>query len=664
MPCSIARPRFAYRSLLVAALLGTSFRYSPSGTASEAVALLSRRISRSTIPREQPDRLVLGPGTTALTETLRIGPEHSGTPGSPTIIEGRPGGGSRLTGSVRLLGWVRQPGPPGLWSLEPETAALGNRGTRQLFVDGVRWRRARTPDSGFLRANGRLRGANPVELPFHAGDARASWKSSGAELVALMKWTDLHVPVLAVDEAAGVIRFPGSKLPDWMDEPDARYWIENTADALNQPGEWRWDPAEGRFWLRGTADFDPNRANVTAARLTTLVRIEGTAANPVHDVALRNLVFSESDYEMPGSGRISPQAAVEVEGALSAVYAHRISVEQSTFSNLGGYGLGIGVGCRNWSVRANGFQELGAGGIRVGTTSFPAEDAAESGPVSAESCHSHRIEDNDLHALGRVFPPACGILVFHSASNHIAHNRLHDLFYTAISVGWNWGYSPSPCHHNVIEFNHAHDIGQGLLSDMGGIYTLGPQPGTIVRNNLFHDIRSHRYGGWALYTDEGSTGIVVEDNVVYRCTDAGFHQHYGRDNRVRNNLIVDNVNHSVMRTRSEAHRSFVFELNVVVGDGRKWLGSDWSGSTNQFLNRSNVWWDPAGVPESEVRFGKDTWEAWRARGQDAGSVIADPQLVDRAHPEKGLRPGSQAFALGFRPIDMSRVGPRTATGPR
>jgi hypothetical protein len=65
-----------------------------------------------------------------------------------------------------------------------------------------------------------------------------------------------------------------------------------------------------------------------------------------------------------------------------------------------------------------------------------------------------------------------------------------------------------------------------------------------------------------------------------------------------------------------------------------------------------------------VKFDTGSWEEWRNRGKDAHSRYADPLFAD---PERGdftLRPDSPAFALGFRPIDLRRVGPRVPAGPQ
>ena len=113
------------------------------------------------------------------------------------------------------------------------------------------------------------------------------------------------------------------------------------------------------------------------------------------------------------------------------------------------------------------------------------------------------IADNRLSHLGRLYHSAVGVLLMNAFGNTVAHNEIADLYYTGISVGWVWGYGPSVSHDNRIEFNHIHHVGQGVLSDLGGIYTLGLSPGTVVRSPPYrgprqrmgtvHRRRDHRH---------------------------------------------------------------------------------------------------------------------------------------------------------------------------
>jgi hypothetical protein len=73
--------------------------------------------------------------------------------------------------------------------------------------------------------------------------------------------------------------------------------------------------------------------------------------------------------------------------------------------------------------------------------------------------------------------------------------------------------------------------------------------------------------------------------------------------------------------------------------------------------RKNLYWQEGG---GEVRFGPESWEQWRARGMDEGSLVADPLFVDPARRDFRLKPDSPALKIGFEPFDLSQVGPRPA----
>jgi len=246
-----------------------------------------------------------------------------------------------------------------------------------------------------------------------------------------------------------------------------------------------------------------------------------------------------------------------------------------------------------------------------------------------------------------------------SPNNRFTHNHIHDFYYSGFSIGWTWGYGKALATGNLVEFNHVHHIGVRsdgdgpILSDMGGIYTLGNQTGTIIRNNLWHDIAGLRYGGWGIYFDEGTTGILAENNVVYRTTHGGFHQHYGKDNIVRNNIFAFARDHQIQATRPEPHTRFTFEGNIVYWrEGQTMAGNF---SDFHFVFDRNLYWREGG---GDIKFGNLTLEQWREKGMDKNSQIADPLFADVRQDDFTLKPDSPALKMGFKPIDLKGVGVR------
>lgn len=639
-------------------------------------------LRREPTARAQPVTLWVRGGLYALAEPVVFTPEDSGSPQRPVTVAAWPGEKPVLSGGRRITGWkpLTVNGTP-LWAAEIPEVRAGQWFFRQLWVNGARRGRARHPNTGYLaveaildaKADGNW-AEGQTRFRFKAGDLQAWPTVNRAEVRVMNRWVESHLPVVKVDEAERLVMF--SKRSVFKLEPGDLYYLEHALEALDTPGEWYLDRAKGMLYYMPLPGEDMTRAEVIAPVLAQVVRFEGQPETGqfVDHLAFRGLTFAHTEWYFPGgfdSGKdkaeVWPppkaevggfaQAAVGVPGAVRGEGLRHTTFDGCAFLHLGDYALELGRGCQNNRVSQCDLGDLGAGGIKLGETAIRTTDA--------EVARDNEISDCHIHDGGLIFHSAIGVWIGQSPGNKLLHNHVHDFFYSGISIGWTWGYGQALATNNTVEWNHIHHIGRRsngdgpILSDMGGIYTLGRHTGTVVRNNLWHDFAAFRYGGWGIYFDEGTAGLLCENNLVYRSTHGGFHQHYGRDNIVRNNIFAYARDWQVQRTRAEAHRSFTFEHNIVLWNQGKLLDGNFSGTPENYAFDSNLYWREGG---GEVRFDKWSLEQWQQRGQDTNGLIADPLFANPAQDDFTLKPGSPAFTLGFKPINLKGVGVRgTAT---
>ncbi|MEW6359362.1 MAG: right-handed parallel beta-helix repeat-containing protein [Planctomycetota bacterium] len=646
--------------------------------------------ARDEIRKHRPKgaTVLVGGGAYFLADPLVFGPGDSGTKEHPFIYTAREGERPVISGGRVLLGWKKGDGP--LWTVEIPNVREGKWYSRQLFVNGQRRTRARIPNEGFLRSDGpprfsaeqrkaiearnaekkirfeRERAFGKFGFRYKEGDI-GPWRNlDDAALHVMHAWTSAVHWIADIDETRRTVRFTGpSRFPSSYFERQMPYYVENVPEGLDAPGEWYLDRKTGilTYWPMQGEDMATAEAAVSV--LQQIVRFDG---NPKEDrfvehLMFRGLSFQHADWgPMDRKGENDGLSSVHfLEGAVGGHGIRHCVFERCEIARIGGYGLYLLDGSAFNRVQQCEIHDMGGGGILIGSrwspyetysSTLPADDAPE------DEIARHNVVDNCfIHGGGKVFFGVVGVFVAHSPHNTISHNEICDMPYTGVVVGRRLDYKYSHAHHNTVAFNHIHHLGNGVMSDMGGIYTEGLSPGTRLHHNLIHDVNRYRYGGWGLYCDQASSYIQLDHNICYNCMDGGYMQNVGQDNIIRNNIFAFSSEGVQVcdgwRKPTAPVDSMTIERNIIHTANGEVLGHHWSEQKDAFQFDYNLYWKP---PNVELKFKDWAWDEWRAMGRDQHSLIADPLFVDPDRFDFRLRPGSPAEKIGFEPIDMSEVG--------
>ena len=532
--------------------------------------------------------------------------------------------------------------------------------------------RPRYPETGYLRVTERkdedvddltensmfyaCRGlyANAQEVP--------QFKNASDVVVRILHaWKDEMMTVRAYDAATGHLTL--SRPTSMTVNEGDRFFFENVFEALDAPGEWYLDKAEGTLWYIPFAGETAETLTLWGSSLETMIRADG-----VSGLCFENIIFRGNGFNIPGNNTerdLSSQAAYDATPCLSFENARDVSVKNCEFRDIAACAVYFGSAVHSSRVDSCYFEHIGAQAVFIRGQNLPVDDPAVTKEIT--------VTNNTVNGYGRIFFNAVGILVIHANSVEVSHNEIHDGYYTAVSCGWSWGYDYSVTYNNRISDNLIYNIGQGWLSDMGGIYMLGVQTGTVISGNVIHNVAADPgqggYGGWGIYLDEGSSNMTVEKNLVFACGSESYHLHYGADNVICNNIFALSSNAQIrVVSRYEEHKTADFTNNIILTDGKAPVFVA-AADAKAFTAEKNVLWDLTNGSRLYVVKNDDLNDALPLKSAVwqkliGENTVADPMFRDPKAFDFTLDPASPAVKNGFQTWDYGRAGtlPGTVIG--
>ncbi len=522
-------------------------------------------------------------GVYRLEEPLRFDPRDSAKDGASLTYAAAPGAQVVISGGQPIAGW-RQEGELLVADVAKATGETGS--FRELFIGGERRPRARHPNTGYFRVE-QAGPDNRTSFTFREGDVKPLAAPHEAEVVFLHDWSTSRVRIQEIDEKNRVMRFAnpiGPGAPHYAIshfEPNPRYFLENAREYLDAPGEWFLDAAAGKLYYRPHEGETADNLQAIAPRLDNLVTVQGDAASgqPVRGLRFRGLTFAHCRWDTPRGGYAAGQATFHedrdsgaknplrglVPGAVRLELAENCALEDCRLEHLGGAGVSLGRQCHENHLTRCTLSDIAGNGVMIGET-FTRKTADGTEQV----CRGNQVTDCVIEHCGALYYGAVGVWIGIAQNTTIAHNDIRHLPYTGVSVGWQWNPTPTGCRENAVRDNHIHHVMQ-VLSDGGGIYTLGNQPGTVLAGNRIHDVplNAGRAESNGMFIDEGSSLITIENNTIYNIDRSPIRFHRAERDTVRNNRLVCAPGIPPFRYNNTDAKTITRENNQVI-EAKEW----------------------------------------------------------------------------------------------
>lgn len=473
------------------------------------------------------------------------------------------------------------------------------------------------------------------------------------------EWGDFHYHITGKD-AEGKLQYEGG----WQNNRPApmhrqHRFVENIFEELDAPGEWFYDTKKKILFL-----YPPKLVNLEAAKfetswLTDLVRISGTADNPVRNITISKIEFRQSNrsFMLTKEPLLRSDWTIYRGGAILLEGTENITVSDCIFTELGGHALFMSNYNKNNLVKDNYIHNIGGNAIAfVGNANAVRSPAFRyewfvpwnemdytPGSKTNEYPQYCTAEGNLVHTIGTIEKQVAGVQIEMAAHITVRHNSIYKVPRSGINIGDGcWGghvLENNDVFNAVLEtgdhgaFNSwgrdrfwrpERTIIDSIVAAKPGIELLDVIDPIIMRNNRFQC--DH---GWDIDLDDGSSNYQIYNNV---CLSGGIKLREGYHRTVFNNILVNNTFHPHVWLSNSGD---VFKYNIIT--------------TPYAPIQINTW---GKMVDSNFFLLKDGLIKAQRYKIDSNSIYGDAMFINASKGDYRLKPGSPALKAGFKNFPM------------